>query len=137
MNQKLASIFLRWGLGILLLWMGISKLFNSDLRSSLSSLSEQTFLIPAGFGVAFITLVWIAEIVAGALLLINIYTKQAGWIISVLMLYNLLILNWVLPETMMGTWGQFIIKDIGLLGAGLALAFGMGEKPAERISRSF
>ena len=127
MNHKLASIFLRWGLGILFLWMGISKLVNSEMRSSLASLSEQTFLIPSGFGVAFITLVWIAEIVAGALLLINIYTKQAGWIISILMLGSLLVLNWVLPSEMMGPWGPFIIKDIGLLGAGLALAFGAGE----------
>ena len=107
--------------------MGISKLVNSDLRSTLSSLYEQTFIVPSGFGVAAITLVWIAEIVAGALLLIGIYTKTAGWIISILMLGSLFVLNWVLPDTMMGTWGQFIIKDIGLLGAGLALAFGAGE----------
>src|SRR3989338_1691589 len=129
MNHKLAAIFLRWGIGILFLWMGISKLVNSEMRSSLSSLAEQTFLIPSGVGTAFITLVWIAEIVAGALLLIGIYTKQAGWIVSILMLYSLLVLNWVLPETMMGTWGSFIIKDIGLLGAGLALSLGLGEKP--------
>lgn len=127
MNQKLASIFLRWGLGILFLWMGILKLLNSDMRSSLSSLYEQTFLVPSGFGVAFITLVWIAEIVTGALLLIGIYTRTAGWIVSILMLGSLLVLNWVLPDTMMGAWGPFIIKDIGLLGAGLALAFGAGE----------
>ncbi|HLD15887.1 MAG TPA: DoxX family protein [Candidatus Nanoarchaeia archaeon] len=127
MNQKLASIFLRWGIGILFLWMGISKLLDADMRSSLASLSEQTFLVPAGFGVAFITLVWIAEIVTGALLLIGIYTKTAGWIVTFLMLGSLFVLNWVLPDTMLGPWGPFIIKDIGLLGAGLALAFGAGE----------
>lgn len=120
-RYDIAALVTRLGVGILLFWMGMLKLFSPAMQRDLATVAEMTPLVPAGYGGIFITVVYWFEIVGGFLLIIGLFTRAVGWLTALLMLGSLLVLNWYLPPQMMGPWGPFILKDIAILGASISL----------------
>ena len=116
-----ATLLGRLGLGLMLLAFGIMKVRMPEMQDMLAGLVEQTWAVPVGGGATFVTVLYIVEILLGVALILGFYTKIAGGIAALMFLGTLFVLNPVLPEGMMGPWGPFIIKDIGLLGAALSL----------------
>ncbi len=103
-------IFMRWGLGLTFLGIGIDILWHPNdwigyVPDSLPliDLSREVLLQMGG---AF-------DIAVGVLLLMNVWLKTAGFLAAA-HLISIIILNGI---------NAIIIRDIGLLGAALAIMF--------------
>jgi len=105
----LSYLFLRLGLGLTFLWIGVDMFRHPDIWIG---------YIPAepGFGLSRETALSMAgafDTALGLLLLLRIWSKLAG-ILVVAHMVGVLVMQGV---------DAVLIRDVGLLGAGLALAF--------------
>lgn len=119
MRQTLHSTFiLRIGLGIVILWFGVSQLLTP---------SEWVSWVPAWtgtFGLTPLTVVYlngVFETIFGALLLLGIYVRFA----AILLFLHLVV---IIIEIGMNSIG---IRDFGLAAALLALAWSPDLDPAQ------
>jgi hypothetical protein len=105
----LSFLFLRVGLGLTFLWIGINIFRNPDIWIG---------YVPAnpGFGLTREIALMIGgafDITLGAILLLRMWTKVAGWLVAAHMV-AIIAVHGIDPV---------LIRDVGLLGAGLSLAF--------------
>ena len=123
--EKYASIPLRLGVGIYLLISGVQMAMDPTLQLDFISLFEKTWLVPVGVGASFVTFCYVLKILIGIFLIVGLLTRLMGALVTIGAVGTILILNFVLGfgegAMFMGTWGLFILKDLVLLGAGLAL----------------
>lgn len=112
--EEYAMVPLRIGIAAVFLYTGISKAIDLDAATSM--------LTNLGFGGAktFAIILMVFEILGGLLLLLGLLTRYAGIALSVILILAFIIVG----LRNIGT-GQFLfsLKDIGLLGATLALTF--------------
>jgi len=114
----ISSFFLRVGLASTFLYLGIAKAMQASQQAAwLQTLSN----LP-GQSVVWLNIILYAEIIIGLCLLIGVFTEYAASAGVALLLVNLFYLNWFLPEALMGPWGAYVMKDVAMLGAMIALA---------------
>jgi uncharacterized membrane protein YphA (DoxX/SURF4 family) len=105
----LPYLFLRIGLGLTFLWIGIDIFRQPEVWIG---------YVPAapGFGVtreAALAAGGVFDVALGTLFILRIWTKLAGWLAAAHML-AIIAVHGIDPV---------LIRDVGLLGAGLAVAF--------------
>jgi len=117
-----SSVLLRLGLGITFFYMGILKVFSPTAQHIWGSLLNA---VPGAnsTGVILLNVLMYAELLVGALLIMGLFTRYAAGVGALILFLNLFVLNWYLPTELLGPWGPFIFKDIGLLAATLTQMF--------------
>jgi len=115
-SDDTGKLVLRVALGVLILLHGISKLTNG-----VGFVSSE--LTAHGLPGALAYLVFVGEILAPVLLIAGIYTRPAGWIVVINMLFAIWLVHtkglWALDRT-----GGWALELQGMyLFAGLAVAF--------------
>ena len=102
--MKFASLILRIGLGLVLLYFGINQLIDP---------SKWTTLLPSFLGEGFIIFNGIFEIVLATFLILGLFTRVAALIFA---------LHLILIMTQLG-YGDSMARDLGLFFSTIALAF--------------
>ncbi|MFQ5620507.1 MAG: DoxX family protein [Candidatus Nanoarchaeia archaeon] len=117
-----SSVFLRLGLGITFLYMGFLKALSPTAQETWGSLLNA---VPGvnNAGVILLNFILYTELIVGALLLLGLFTRYAAGVATLLLVINIFFLNWYLPAELLGPWGPFAIKDIGLLAASITSMF--------------
>lgn len=117
---KTSNLLLRLGLAFVFLWFGIDKFIHPDYWiNAWVPLWFQGILGRLGIGnLNFIYANGIFEVVIGLGLVFNIFVKFLAFLIILFLLF--VILSFGLNEV--------IVRDVGLIGAALALLFWNGRK---------
>lgn len=117
---KTSNLLLRLGLAFVFLWFGIDKFIHPDYWiNAWLPLWFQGILGRLGIGnLNFIYANGIFEVVIGLGLVFNIFVKFLAFLIILFLLF--VILSFGLNEV--------IVRDVGLIGAALALLFWNGRK---------
>jgi uncharacterized membrane protein len=119
-STNTSNLFLRLGLAFVFLWFGIDKFIHPDYWvNAWVPLWFQGILANLGIGnLNFIYINGIFEIVIGLGFLFNIFVKLFASLVILFLL--LVIFSFGLNEV--------TVRDIGLIGAALALLFWNGRK---------
>ena len=115
--KNISSVFLRFGLGIVFLLFGIGKFMNDVWAVTIRNISFYKFL---GGSDLVIYLIGALEVIIALALIFNFKVKLFSGIASLELISILIMLN----------FGE--IRDIGLLGASLALFFMTQKRDVEK-----
>ena len=117
-----SSVLLRLGLGITFFYMGMLKVFSPTAQQIWGMILNA---VPGAnnTGVILLNILMYSELLVGALLIIGLFTRYAAGVGALILFLNIFVLNWYLPTELLGPWGPFIMKDIGLLAATLTQMF--------------
>ena len=119
--KTMGNFLLRILLGFVFLFTGIGKLFLGmmpvDMISGILNGMGMSFIPAITFGYAL----GIIELVLGFMLILGLFTRIAGWVAAVLLLSFIIGVSLILGDGIAGK--AMMLKDLGLLGGALALAF--------------
>ncbi len=135
--ERIAFPYLRASLGVVLFWIGALKYFHP---APIVGLLQASFLFRFLATNGFVYVLGTLEIVAAVLLLGNIAVRYVGLLVVLLFVGTLLIFL-TAPALTYGTAGfpnlslagQFLLKDLVLAGAALALSAHDAERHANQI----
>jgi uncharacterized membrane protein YkgB len=138
--QRIAAPFLRISLGVILFWIGALKYFHP---APIVGLLQASFLLRFLATNGFVYLLGTLEIVAAVLLLGNIAVRYVGLLVVLLFVGTLTIFV-TAPAVTYGTAGfpnlslagQFLLKDLVLAGAALAVSAHDIERRARHVPES-
>ncbi len=124
--QRIAAPFLRISLGVILFWIGALKYFHP---APIVGLLQASFLLHFLANDGFVYLLGTLEIVAAVLLWANIAVRYVGLLVVLLFVGTLTIFV-TAPAVTYGVAGfpnltlagQFLLKDLVLAGAALAVS---------------
>ncbi len=119
-STNTSNLFLRLGLAFVFLWFGIDKFIHPNywVNAWLPSWFEGILKSLNIESIKFVYLNGIFELVVGLGFLFNIFVKVFAFLTVIFLL--LIILSFGLSEV--------IVRDVGLIGAALALLFWNGRK---------
>jgi uncharacterized membrane protein YkgB len=138
--QRIAAPFLRISLGVVLFWIGALKYFHP---APIVGLLQASFLLRFLATNGFVYLLGTLEIVAAVLLLGNIAVRYVGLLVVLLFVGTLTIFV-TAPAVTYGAAGfpnlslagQFLLKDLVLAGAALAVSAHDIELRARHVPES-
>lgn len=119
-SEHIVSFILRLGVGIPLLYLGLLKTFSPV---ALAVWMEWLSAVPmlSSLAVVWLNLMLYTELLCGLALIAGLFTRYAAGIASALLLFQLFVLNWYAPQSLLGPWGPYMIKDLVLLAATLSI----------------
>jgi reactive chlorine resistance protein C len=138
--ERIAPPFLRISLGVILLWIGALKYFHP---APIVGLLQASFLLRFLATDGFVYLLGSLEILAAVLLVSNIAVHYVSLLV-VLLFVGTLTIFLTAPAVTFGTAGfpnlslagQFLLKDLVLLGAALSVSAHDSERHARQASQT-
>ena len=136
--ERIAAPFLRVSLAVILFWLGALKYFHP---APIVGLLQASFLLRFLAANDFAYLLGTLEILAAVLLLSNIAVRYVGLLVVLLFVGTLTIFVTAPAVTYGGAGfpnlslaGQFLLKDLALVGAALTIVTHDVKRRAEHVS---
>jgi len=134
-HASLGTFLMRIGVGIYFIWTGALLLLNKDLQFSFANVISRTPLTAMGNPLQIVMALYTIYILIGALLLLGLFVRAAGFVIVLLAILTMAVLNWKLTPFDAGSLAMiYLLKDVLMMSCGVSLFFtGAGQWGVDNV----